>query len=286
MPHRAAPGAARAGVVPALARRRAPLRKLGPVRADPASPPTPAIPPASGAVGRTARLELVDAARGWAIVQMVAYHFCYDLNHYGWIRIDMYADGRWIAWRTAIVAQFLFLVGVSLALRAQASAEGTRPNWRRWPQVAGCAALVSLASWQLFGARWIWFGVLHFVALAQLLLPPLARRRRAALALGVLALGLGLAVHLPAFAADALSWIGFSPVKPQTEDFVPLLPWIGVVLLGIGATNLWRPRVDDVRLAPGPILGLPAPAGRWPLTVYMLHQPILFGLLGLIGPRA
>ena len=232
-----------------------------------------------------ARLALVDAARGGAIVQMVAYHFCYDLNHFGWIRVDLLGDARWIAWRTAIVAQFLFLVGVSLALRAAAVPSGTRPNWRRWTQVAACAALVSLASWQLFGARWIWFGVLHFVALAQLLLPPVARRGAAALMLGALALGLGLFVRLPAFAPDALSWVGFSPVKPRTEDFVPVLPWAGVVLLGIGACNLWLRRAAAGRPVSGTIVRWLALPGRWPLSVYMLHQPILFGALALLGAR-
>jgi len=58
-----------------------------------------------------------------------------------------------------------------------------------------------------------------------------------------------------------------------------------VVLLGIGATNLWRRDAQAVLPPPGRLLGLPAVLGRWPLTVYMLHQPVLFGLLGLIGHR-
>jgi uncharacterized membrane protein len=235
------------------------------------------------------RIPGLDIARGAAIAQMVAFHLCYDLNFFGWIRVSVYDNPYWIAWRTLIVAQFLFLAGVSLTLgRASDSRSGYSSRfWRRWVQIALCAALVSAGSWAIFGQRFIWFGVLHFVALAQLLLVPLVALGTWNLLLGALALALGLGVQLPAFAGVSLSWIGFSPVKPRTEDFVPLLPWIGVVLAGMAACTLWRAsrsrwavvlraesNSQDSRLR-----RIIAFAGRWPLTVYMVHQPALFGVL-------
>jgi uncharacterized membrane protein len=258
-------------------------------RSDPAARPAAlAVDPAPAAD----RLEAIDLARGLAILQMIAYHLCYDLNHFGWFHFDMLVDPRWIAWRSAIVTQFLLLVGVSISVRAATRPQGHRPNLRRLAQVAGCAALVSLASAGLFGARWIWFGVLHFVTLAQALLPPLAGRSGRNALLGAAALALGLGLHLAPFASHWLSWIGFSPVKPATEDFVPLLPWLGVVLLGLaGADRFLAPRGSGAR-APrwlrwrgGAAGALPRLLGRWPLTTYMLHQPLLFGLLTLAGPR-
>jgi len=239
------------------------------------------------------RFVLLDAARGLAIAQMVVYHFLFDLGHFGAIEIDMYDDPRWIAWRSAIVAQFLFLMGASLALRL---APGAGPGWRRWAQIAACAVLVSIATGFVFGPRWIWFGVLHFAAAAQLLLLPL-RRPLARLAPWLLALAggallaAGLTVHFPLFADDRLGWIGFSPVKPQTEDFVPLLPWLGVVLLGMAAMRAAGSRLPapSARLAGrlSPLLAPLSAAGRWPLTIYMAHQPLLFGALYLLTlPRA
>lgn len=251
------------------------------------SQPSPAASPVPEfAFAADTRLPAVDVARGIAILQMIAFHFCYDLNHFGWIRVDMLGDPAWIAWRSAIVTQFLFLVGVSLSLRAGGFAAGTRTNWRRWGQVAACAALVSLASALLFRSRWIWFGVLHFVAVMQLLLPRAARIGTANLVAGAALVALGCWVHLSWFAADTLSWIGFSPVKPATEDFVPLLPWSGVVLLGIGMGVRWQASrgatAQRLRGRPGPAWRLPAFLGRWPLTTYMVHQPVLFGALALL----
>jgi uncharacterized membrane protein len=243
------------------------------------------------------RLDSVDAARGVSILQMIAYHFCYDLNYFSWIHVALTHDAGWIAWRTAIVTQFLFLAGVSLMLRpgaaVRAPAHGTdvasrRRFWRRWAQIAGCAALVSIASHELFGPRFIWFGVLHFVAAALILLSPLAHRPAWALALaGALVLAAGLALHVAPMDTNALSWIGFAAHKPQTEDFVPLFPWLGVVLLGMAAAGLWQRSSGRWALTlRRPLAGawrLPRLLGRWPLTVYMLHQPLLFGALDLIA---
>jgi len=232
------------------------------------------------------RLPIVDIARGVAITQMIAYHFCYDLNYFQWIHVALTRDAPWIAWRTAIVTQFLFLVGVSLSLRA--SDESSRIYvharfWKRWGQIAICAGLVSAASWWIFGQRWIWFGVLHFVAVAQLLLRKAPRWVRPNFALGVVVLAMGTLLQFTIFNANTLSWIGFAPNKPRTEDFVPLFPWLGVVLLGIGAGHLWQqsdaPWAHLLRRCSARGWHWLTWLGRWPLTVYMLHQPLLFGAL-------
>ena len=244
-------------------------------------------------------------ARGVAILQMVAFHFCYDLNHFGWLHVAMLADPRWIAWRSAIVTQFLFLVGISMILRggipagagAPVAPRADRRFWRRWAQIAACAAIVSVVTRPLFGPRFIWFGILHFVAAAELLVVAAARRPppirdawgiAALAAAGFAAIAMGLLVHFAVFDADAWSWIGFAADKPATEDFVPILPWLGVVLLGMAAGAAWRrhafviPPTLRRANAPGGIRRLPAFLGRWPLTVYMVHQPILFGALSLL----
>ena len=139
---------------------------------------------------RPPRLPLIDALRGFAVAQMVVYHFIYDLNYFGWAKLAMTRDQPWVGWRTAIVTQFLLLVGVGLVLRSTRHATqgaGTREFWRRWAQVAGAAALVSAGSWFVFGPRYIWFGILHFIAAALVI-------GRAAVPLGVWNIALGIAV--------------------------------------------------------------------------------------------
>ena len=79
--------------------------------------------------------------------------------------------------------------------------------------------------------------------------------------------------------------------KPRTEDYVPLLPWLGVMWWGLAvgqwllarrAVQLSAPLAFDHRLLGGPLRGLSL-LGRWSLSYYMLHQPVLMGSLTAIA---
>jgi uncharacterized membrane protein len=131
----------------------------------------------------------------------------------------------------------------------------------------------------MFPATFITFGILHFIALASVLARPLASRPRLALALGLVAMAAGLTLSHPFFDSRATSWLGFVTRKPPTQDYVPLFPWIGVVLTGIAAGHV----LADRGFAPlAPLARAPAALrwlGRHSLAVYMVHQPILMGAL-------
>jgi uncharacterized membrane protein len=234
------------------------------------------------------RLPLIDALRGFAVAQMIVYHFIYDLNHFGWMQLAMTRDQPWVGWRTAIVTQFLLLVGVSLALRT-AFRPAWSDFWRRWAQVAAAAALVSAGSWFVFGPRFIWFGILHFIAVALVIARLSVPLGAWNLLLGAAALAFGLLYVNPAFDEAPASLIGLATRKPRTEDYVPLLPWLGVVLIGLGAAGIWRTRGFALLPALRP-LNAAAPRwllwlGTWALTVYLLHQPLLMAALWLVSSR-
>lgn len=237
------------------------------------------MPPA-----RSPRLALVDVLRGFAVAQMIVYHFIYDLNYFGWVALRMTRDQPWVGWRTAIVTQFLLLVGVSLVLRTSFK-PSLADFFRRWLEVAAAAALVTAGSWLVFSERFIWFGILHFIAVALLLARPLAWIGRINLVLGAVALAFGLLYANDAFNAAPASAIGLVTRKPSTEDYVPLLPWIGVVLIGMGLGAWWQRHGWSVA-APLQWLNRRPPRllvllGTWALTIYLVHQPVLMGALAL-----
>jgi uncharacterized membrane protein len=232
-----------------------------------------------------ARLPLVDALRGFAVAQMIVYHFIYDLNYFGHLALAMTREQPWVGWRTAIVTQFLLLVGLSLVLRL-ANRSGGRDFWMRWAQVAAAAALVSLGSWLMFGPRFIYIGILHFIAVALLVARPLAPLREWNF---LLAAGVFAAWWLyrdPAFNAAPANVLGFVTIKPRTEDYVPLFPWMAAVLAGLGLGSLWQRRGfaltagwQAINARPPRLLVL---LGTWSLTVYLVHQPIMIGALWLL----
>jgi uncharacterized membrane protein len=242
------------------------------------------MPPSTSPTSPAQRLQLIDALRGFAVAQMIVYHFIYDLAYFGWIDLVMTRDQPWVAWRTAIVTQFLLLVGVSLVLRTSFK-RSTADFWKRWAQIAAAALLVSLGSWLVFGPRFIYFGILHFVAAALLLAKPLLQLGAWNIALGAACVVFGLVYSNEVFNAPPANIIGFMTAKPRTEDYVPLFPWIGVVLIGAGAAALWQRaqwHIPDAlrplnEHAPGWLLFL----GTWALTVYLVHQPILLAVMTL-----
>ncbi len=231
------------------------------------------------------RLDRVDALRGLAMLWMIGFHFAFDLNHLGWLspRMNFHHDPLWTTQRTLIVSLFLLCAGMGQALALHAGQAWPR-FWRRWAQVAACALGVSIGSALMFPASWISFGVLHGMALMLVLARLAAPLGRWLWPLGLLMLGLPRWLAHPVFDSRWLNGLGLVTHKPITEDFVPVLPWLGVMLWGLAAGQALLAGPGGVLR--GPVAGLLRPLctlGRWPLTVYMLHQPLLIGALLAAG---
>lgn len=230
---------------------------------------------------RSPRFDRLDALRGVAIVWMAIFHFCFDLNYYGFLTPKQHftADPFWYSQRTAIVTLFLFCAGLGQAIACEQGQSWPR-FWRRWAQVAGCAVLVSIGSYLMFPRSWISFGVLHGIAVMLIVVRLLAPHRAWLWPLGALALVMPLLWRDEVFNGPWLRWIGLVTRKPVTEDYVPVLPWLGVMLWG-AAAGQWLLARRPAWLsgpAPSPARAL-ALLGRWSLSFYMVHQPVLIGLV-------
>ena len=228
-----------------------------------------------------ARHERLDALRGLAMVWMAVFHFGFDLNDMRWLQPvqDFYRDPFWTWQRTAIVSLFLLCAGAGQALALQAG-QGSARFWWRWAQIAGCAVLVSIGSALLYPHSWISFGVLHGIALMLVVGRLAAPLGRWLWLLGALALLLPQFVQHAFFDTRWTNWVGLVTRKPVTEDFVPLLPWLGVLLWGLAAGRWLQMRRAHWIGGRLPALLRPlALLGGWPLSFYMLHQPVFIGAL-------
>jgi uncharacterized membrane protein len=232
------------------------------------------------------RFDRLDALRGAAMVWMALFHLCFDLNFYGLLqpRQNFYHDPFWTGQRTAIVSLFLLAAGLGQAVALQAG-QGWPRFWRRWAQVAGCALLVSLGSAWMFPKSWISFGVLHGMAVMLVLARWAAPLRGGLWLLGAVALVLPWLVRHPFFDTPFTNWVGLVTRKPVTEDYVPVLPWLGVMLWGLAAGQWLQTHRMSLLAGAVPVALQPlALLGRWPLSFYMLHQPVFIG--ALLGGRA
>ncbi len=231
----------------------------------------------------------VDAARGVAIGMMILFHLLFDLTFLGVILIYVYA-GFWHYFGIATASLFLLIVGVSLTIsRARAASKMDNRQLvlkylKRGCFIFACGILVTLATWLYLGEGYVVFGILQLIGVSVALAPLLFRTGRYAIPSGLALIIGGIAVaglEGPLW----LLWAGVHPATFASVDYTPLLPWLGVVLVGIGIGN-W--------LYPGGVRSFPftgserhiaralRTAGRHSLLIYLVHQPILVGLITLL----
>ena len=222
----------------------------------------------------------LDWLRTIAIVLMVIYHLLYDLRDVGFA-VDLHHPVLWLIARTSLIL-FLGVSGATFALRASRgwknSAEKTQWTLGRLLMIGSSALLVTVATYLMDPVTYVRFGVLHLLAVSTLVLALLASlhwRWHAIIGCALLASALVLPQSIET------SWflpLGFIPFGFSTLDYVPLLPWLGVVLLGFACFSLVPRWIWNERTLTNTEHILTWP-GRNALLVYLGHQPLLVGVL-------
>ncbi|AZO76787.1 MULTISPECIES: heparan-alpha-glucosaminide N-acetyltransferase [unclassified Bosea (in: a-proteobacteria)] len=238
------------------------------------------------------RIELVDLARGIALLAMFVYHFAYDLSYFRLIGVDVVSDPGWRAFARLIAGSFLAVVGFSLVLSTRNGFD--RGNYLRRLALIACAAiLVTSATWFALPQIFIFFGILHHIALASVLALPFLFLPTLVIALAaVVVFALPFILGHDLFTQDWLSFLGFGP-WPLTADFVPVFPWFGCVLAGMALARIALPKAQGSGWANWRATSTPAKlvvlGGRNSLFVYLVHQPLFIGALFLFmqatGPK-
>ena len=232
----------------------------------------------------------VDAARGVAILMMIVYHSTYDLDVLGGYDIQS-TSGYWALFADLTAGLFLFLVGVSLAIsRARTTLRGWklfRKYLARGLTILAYGVVLTLVFLAL-GMGVVAFGILHLIGVSIILAYPFLRLRFTNLVLGTLIFVVGQYMLVQDFYSQSF-WLlpfGVVPEGMIMPDYRPLLPWFGVVLIGLFFGNVvygddLRPAVPEDK---APSLARPLlPLGRNSLFIYLIHQPIIIAGLAALG---
>ncbi|MHA5220614.1 heparan-alpha-glucosaminide N-acetyltransferase domain-containing protein [Dysosmobacter sp. Phy] len=234
------------------------------------------------------RYALPDTLRGLTLLSMIAYHGCWDMVYILGADWPWYQSSGAYLWQQSICWTFILLSGFSFSLG--------RRHWRRGRLVFGCGAVVTAVTLVVMPGQEIWFGVLTLLGSCMLLGALLERP------LGRVPAGAGLVLSAALFVLTrsvnrgylgfeglrlaalpgelyrnmATAYLGFPFPGFRSTDYFSLVPWLFLFL-----TGYFLFRLTGKHLAAAPDLGRCAPLealGRRSLLVYMLHQPVLYGL--------
>jgi uncharacterized membrane protein len=237
----------------------------------------------------------VDFLRGAAILMMVTYHTLFLCNYFADCGLTL-LTGFWHVFQVATASAFIFLAGVSLTLsfsRAGQTETGKRffKYLKRGLAIFSLGLVITAGTRIFLGRNFVRFGILHLIGLSVILAYPFLKERRLALPAGILCLAVGAYFkNYPATFQPPgwLFWLVFLKAHYQTTvDYFPVLPWFGVILLGIYLGNLVyrnnKRRFGMPDLADIPFVKQVRFLGRHALVVYFLHAPVLLGILYLSG---
>ena len=236
--------------------------------------------------GQLARIDAVDLARGLALIAMTTFHFGWDLELFGFAERG-FATQAWMIWYARIIASsFLVLVGVSFAL-AHHSGLKTKSFLLRLGKIAAAALLITIATRIATPNIFIFFGILHHIALASVLCI-LFVRLPVPLLVGLAAAVLALALYgrSDLFDAPWWWWSGLNAFTPRSSDYVPVFPFFAAELVGLAIGKWLISSGTGARLArwqpKGGLAAMLRFIGRNSLAYYLLHQPVMLTILYLV----
>jgi uncharacterized membrane protein len=233
----------------------------------------------------------IDLLRGVAILSMIVFHLLWDIEYLGLGEIELYSGGLFF-FAHAIGTTFLLLVGISLSL-SHSRVEGRMEPleiWRKYLlrglRIFSLGILISVITWLLLGDGFVLFGVLHCIGLSIILAIPLLRLGSINILLGSLLVLVGVGLSQVVVDTQWLLWLGLRSGSFVSVDYFPLLPWFGVVLLGLGAGNIIYPRYRSRSRFPdlgeSPLVRPFCFMGRNSLMIYLVHQPLLILIMTIV----
>lgn len=228
------------------------------------------------------RIWELDALRGVCIACVIVVHFLFDLSFFG--GLDLTLPAWYVVIQEYGGAIFVVLSGVCVTLGSK--------SVRRGLIVFACGMLITAVTYGMYrlgmsGADVVVkFGVLHLLGVCMLVYPAFKKLPPAMLTvLGLVIAITGYAIRGVVVPQHWLFPLGLTYEGFTSSDYFPLFPQLGYFLIGaaIGKTAYREKRT----LLPGAFQQTPVArffcwCGRQSLFIYLLHQPIVYGLLELV----
>mgnify|MGYP005844632881 CR=1 FL=1 len=238
-------------------------------------------------MGQFKRFWEIDACRGIFVILMIFFNYSFALKYLG--IFTLVAASNWLYWYLfprIIGGTFIFIAGISLTLMYN-KYHNLRPIVLRGLKIFAYGLGITLVTWLFFPDVFVRFGILHLIGASIILSLPFLRFREINILFGAILAAAGFYLQTISFDFSWLLWLGFIPHNFYTFDYFPILPWFGVMVIGIGFGNMLYPSGKRCFIIheslKNPLACYLAFIGRNSLIFYLAHQPILILVLILSG---
>ncbi len=214
----------------------------------------------------------LDLMRGVAIIMMVAFHFIYDLNSFGFTDIPLFTHWAGTAWRILIVFLFLSAVGISLVI-AHSKTLKLKKFIKRQIYLGIAALIVSAGTYVMFPDGWVYFGILHLIWVSSLIAIFFINLPKTSLLIAAIIL-ISSTLGQPNFTILSNIFEQYLPLS--SVDYYPLFPWLSFVFIGIYLGHY--PHYQKIFTFRSNWLEV---IGKHALIIYLTHQIVLFSAVSL-----
>ena len=232
--------------------------------------------------GSSRRIPFFDTIRGFTIVSMVLFHATYDATMLYGFRVDWFLNPIiQSVWRNSISWTFLLIAGVMCSF--------SRSNAKRALRYLVVALLIWLVTSIIAIDTPINFGIIFCMGSSVAIYAgtrSVLDRIPVPIGFGLCLLLFFLTMNVPAgtYTMRHVAWLGFPDKSFSSGDYYPLIPYSFLLLAGSYVGRSIKHTVDHN--GTNSLLGLDIPClryiGQHPLSIYLIHQPLLIVLFELI----
>lgn len=230
----------------------------------------------------------LDELRGVALISMLIYHIIFQSTVVGCASTDILY--RPVSIFFQLVAQLLFISIAGI------SAYMSHNNLKRGIKILSCAIVITVVTYVVMPENRILFGILHFLGVMIILywlilhritclpaIPMIGINGILFFILHLMKIGDKIFIFLQGFLKNLIDkkWLRFLGIPDAnfvSSDYFPIFPWIFLFLFGVFLGKYIKENEKRFLINKKPIFWLSF-VGRHTLFVYMIHIPIIWGVL-------
>jgi len=228
----------------------------------------------------------IDFTRGIAIIMMIIYHELWNMIYIFNLKINL-SDPFWRLFQITTASLFLLLVGISLSISNTNSNANLQKYLKRGIIIISYGMIVGIIAGMAIPNSNIFFGILHLIGTSIIISYFFRKHTYASLISGIGILLLPLFIKENYTQNIILIILGISKSAIKTYDLFPIIPWLGIVLIGLFFGRILysdnKRQFRIIQIEENSIIKIICYLGKHSLIIYLLHQVILFGLTYIIG---